>query len=432
MLSCESGGGQTVSRRLPALRHCLVLALCVLLGLSLSGCAGLGRLDQARKLYYNGQPDAALAALDSRSVGSRNRLLGRLDAGLIAHMDGQYARSRDAFFEAVAIIDQLDKVSVSEQTTALVVNDWATSYRGEYSERLWIHTFQMMNFLLLDDPQGAAVEARQALQLFEQYGQSLRDDWFTRTLIATSFAAAGQYDSAHIEYAKLIDDLPPAYGIGYQASLNALRAGRFDAAKRYAPGVSAAAARADGELVVFVSQGQMMRKVAGDLLVPPSTRLSFPFYPERIAGPVAVQASVDGRPAYSPSSSGSGPGVRVDVVATELVNVARSSLDARGKALAARQALRAGTKYQISRAAGRQNEVLGAAVTAVMFLLEQADTRSWETLPASLAMIRLALPPGRHDLAFTVDDGRSLHQFSLEDVSVATGRTTFRRYALGR
>jgi len=35
---------------------------------------------------------------------------------------------------------------------------------------LWIHTFQMMNFLLLDQAESAAVEARQALKIYADHG----------------------------------------------------------------------------------------------------------------------------------------------------------------------------------------------------------------------------------------------------------------------
>ncbi len=412
-------------------RAVLLLLVCI----SLAGCAGLGRLDEARTQYYSGHPDEALATLQDKEFKGRNRLLSRLDAGLIAHMDGQYARSRDAFFEAVAIIDELDKISVGEQASAAIVSDWASSYRGEYSERLWIHTFQMMNFLLLGDPEGAAVEARQSLKVYGEFGESLRDDWFTRALIATSFAAAGQFASAHIEYARLIDDLPAPYDIDHMAALNALRAGRFDAAETFdASLTSSTAAQANGELIVFVSRGAIPRKLAGDLFVSPTTRVSFPYYPDSVRRPVRVTVQINGGVLGQRVDGAieSSTAASADAVATELVTIARTSLEARAKTIAARQAVRAGTKYQIGRAARREDEVLGAFVTGLLFLLERADTRSWETLPGELIMVRVGLPAGTHDVAFTLDDGGPLRRFGIDSVEVRADRPTFRRFALAR
>ena len=54
-------------------------------------------------------------------------------------------------------------------------------YSGEFSERLWVHTFQMINYLLLDQPEGAAIEARRAVALYEEHGNVLQNDLFTRT-----------------------------------------------------------------------------------------------------------------------------------------------------------------------------------------------------------------------------------------------------------
>jgi len=167
--------------------------------------------------FFSGQPQAALTTLENESVANRNQLLVHLDRGIIAHTAGQYEQSIIALKAAKTLLDKLDFISVREQTASLISNDWVTAYKGEYSERLWIHTFQMMNFLLLNQPEGAAVEARQALQVLDKHGDHLNNDWYTRALIGMSFEAAGKIDSAHIEYKKLLSEAGRDIGLARRA-----------------------------------------------------------------------------------------------------------------------------------------------------------------------------------------------------------------------
>jgi len=172
---------------LRSLRQCTVLFCTVLF---LQGCATSSSISNARNQFYSGQTQAALDTLSSEDVSERDLLLAHLDKGLIAHTSGDYQLSVNAFLSAVALLEKVNYLSVREQTTTLVTNDRTATYKGEYSERLWIHTFQMMNFLMLNDPSAAAVEARQALKLLDKHNSSLNSDWYTRE--AASRAAHGK------------------------------------------------------------------------------------------------------------------------------------------------------------------------------------------------------------------------------------------------
>ena len=119
----------------------------------------------ARDQFRHGSTSEALQTLAEADVSRRDRLLLYLDRGMIAQAAGRYEDSVAAFERATSLIDELDYLSVRDQSAALVSSDWATRYSGEYSERLWVHTFQMLNFLMLDLPQEAAVEARRAVAL---------------------------------------------------------------------------------------------------------------------------------------------------------------------------------------------------------------------------------------------------------------------------
>jgi hypothetical protein len=57
---------------------------------------------------------------------------------------------------------------------------------------------------------------------------------------------------------------------------------------------------------------------------------------------------------------------------------------------------------------------------------DQADLRSWVTLPAKLRIARLALPAGRHDLLLDMVSGGSSRKVKTwENVQVKPGRINF-------
>ncbi|NJL59772.1 MAG: hypothetical protein HC887_09150 [Desulfobacteraceae bacterium] len=68
-----------------------------------------------------------------------------------------------------------------------------------------------------------------------------------------------------------------------------------------------------------------------------------------------------------------------------------------------KEAARVIAKEAMARAFERQNsELLGALFRAVLFISEESDTRSWETLPGALHLIRIPLKPGKYPLKISV------------------------------
>jgi len=401
-----------------SLRHRAALLCAAVL---LQGCAVGGSLYDARTQFYSGQPQAALNTLNTEKVSSRNRLLAHLDHGLIAHTAGEYEESINAFKAATALLNKIDFVGIREQSASLVTNDWVTSYKGEYSERLWIHTFQMMNFLLLNNPEGAAVEARQALKVYTEHGDALKNDWYSRTLMAMSFAAAGKTDSAHIEYKKLLDEIGRDAGVARRAWQNAKRLGREQDAKEFKKVLTskASAAAKKGELVLFVQTGSIPRKVAGEIFLDPELFASFPVYPDIRRANAELSVLAD-------NSNQS-----VDVVTTQLVDVSRKALAARGKQIAAKQILRIAAKKELARALEKRADGFGGLITAALFITEQADTRSWETLPAQLSLVQIPLDAGTHDIKLIVRTGSRQYEVSIPKVDIRSREITYHSVRVG-
>ena len=61
-------------------------------------------------------------------------------------------------------------------------------------------------------------------------------------------------------------------------------------------------------------------------------------------------------------------------------------------------------KYLGTRKVREKNETLGLLTNLVGVLTEQADTRSWQTLPNQIFMVRMPLPEGTHTLKYSFLD----------------------------
>jgi len=62
---------------------------------------------------------------------------------------------------------------------------------------------------------------------------------------------------------------------------------------------------------------------------------------------------------------------------------------------------------------------------SLLFLLEEADTRAWETLPGQLTLVRVPLDAGTHDLRLDIDS--NAYSTSLGSITIRPGQRVFRR-----
>ncbi len=387
--------------------------------LFLSGCATTP-LDKARKQFRQGHPEEAIATLENPdSHSNRSLLLFFMNKGLIFHRLGQYENSAREFLRASKLIQSQDYISLSEQTTTLLSNDWLADYKGEYSERLWVHSYQMMNYLLLGQYQSAAVEARQALKELEKHPQALQQDWFTRVLIGLSFESVGKINDAYIVYKKLALDRPDDTSVARQLHWYAQRLGLSKDKEKYKALVPQKLRALNpskmGELIIFFSHGYIPQKVSGEIYAPPDIRISFPRY----------QDSMSLSPALLVQSAGKD--IPFTAIATNLGTVARASLDARGKAIFAKHAIRIGVKHSVVHSLRKNDEAAAELLNILFFLLENADTRGWDTLPGNLVMLRIPLKPGTHNVVVSTKHNPIQEDtYALDNLSIRPGQRLYR------
>ena len=380
----------------------------------LNGCAG--RLNKASQEYYAGQPREALTLLDKgESFGNRNELLFLMEKGLVLHQLGNYRQSAEQLLQAAQLIDQFYYISLSEQASALAVNDWLTRYKGEYSERLWVHSYLMMDFLLLGEYDSALVEAKQALKVLGRHQEALKDAYFTRALIALCFANLGEDNDAYLEYRKLAQDLPDPAPVARDIVNLAGRLGMPDEVEKYRPYVTGSIAAEGSELVLFVANGRIPRKQPGNFVLPPSIRFSFPYYQE--------QHTVLPWLRIEPPAAGT-----LQPLSSDLGLVAQASLEARRLEIVVRETARAAAKEAAAQSVGKDHgSAAEIAVRLGLLLLEEPDVRCWQTLPGRLTLLRIPLAPGSHHLTLRVSGGPGGdRKIPLPDIELRAGQRVFR------
>ena len=80
--------------------------------------------------------------------------------------------------------------------------------------------------------------------------------------------------------------------------------------------------------------------------------------------------------------------------------------------------------------AKKENKILGAVVNLAGVLTESADTRSWQTLPNQIFMVRMSLPAGTHqlNLSFLNANGNVRKSETLQEIKVSSNQISFLNY----
>ncbi|HEU0265163.1 MAG TPA: hypothetical protein VFR01_05495 [Geobacterales bacterium] len=429
----------------------------VTLALLLSGCASYrSTVDHLRLTSEAGHFDEALTTLSSSSLAHRDkdRFLFLAEKGMLLHLAGNYAESNDAFDAAEQRADELFGISVSNELKGMVINDTQTEYGGEDFERVQINYFRALNYLALNDLEGALVECRKVDHLLsvisDRYeGKNIyREDPLARYLSAILYEASNDQNNAFIDYRKAYelyrDDERHLYGVSIPPPLlddllrSAVAAGLRDEALEYrqlfnrkeekrAPGVTN-----DGELVVIINNGWVPRKVRKNIFVPvpspphlPPVKISIP----EMQGPPPlvdhVEGVVDGKALASSQ--------RIEQIASVAINnlqdrIGRIVVKTVARIVAKQIALEAAVHAVDNKKGGGAALLTRTILQIGVNLSEQADIRSWTTLPYEAQFLRIPLPAGVHQVELRLLDstGTELERRQLPEVNIAPRKKTFR------
>lgn len=386
-----------VGKKIPALCAALLLVA------TLSGCATysdwVGHMEAD---ISRGQPDKALKVLE-KHASSKDEVLYLLNRAMLQRMAADYEASNASFEAAKALISRLSATSVSEQGGALTVNDMMRSYTGDYYEQILIHVFEALNYLAMNQPDQARVEALQLDVKLKQHGDNSNfEDGFARYLTGIIYEDLGEWDDAMIAYRQAYDayrrypqqlDMPVPQQLKADLIRVADKVGLDDEARRYREKFDIKSApqipRRDGELVFLLNSGLAPLKRSIEVrAVTQSGQLvtvAMPAYEDRRPTVTAARISVDG-----------------NSTTTDLVeNVDTLAMDALAKQkplILARAIARAVIKTKTSKEVDSRNDALGFMVNLANAITDRADTRSWSTLPNLICLARLPLAAGRHQV----------------------------------
>lgn len=396
-------------------------------------------------------PMADIDKLASNIQGN-DGLLYAQEAGRIAQVAGDFASSKKYYEQAVAAYTAFDdkaKISASDigaTATSLVLNDNAIPYRGPGFERIMLHQYQALNYLFSGDYQGALVEVRRSNELQsseqERYQKSQKSvqamangtvDAEVNKLgqaagtVTSSFLNAysyyttgvlhevlGEPNDAFIDYRKAAQITPDNTYLQQDLVRLAKQLGmpQYDEFKKRW-GDAKLPKAGEGQVVLMVEKG----------FVPEKQALTVPFTIHGNWQTVSL-ATYGPNNSYVPETQVQGLGT---VLKTEpIANIDALAITALKEDLPGtlvRQVARVYAKsemaYQVEKSGKPGNNAADIGSIAMQIfnvVTEQADRRSWLTLPKQAQIGRRYLNPGEYTL--------QLDKAPPTKIDVAAGKTT--------
>jgi hypothetical protein len=421
---------------------------------------------------------------------AQDRLLYLMDRGMTLHLAGRYEDSNRLLQEADEMIDALYTRRVRTEAKAFLLNDTELPYEGDPYEQVMVNVLKALNYALLDRLDEALVEARLVDRRLNGLAdgaapkQAYREDPFARYLTGILYESARDLNNAFIAYRKAYEGYRAARSwlkvpvpSSLQADLLRLtealhletehRAYREEFPNTAWLPVADTASLA--ELVVISYNGRAPRKEDQFLDLPVSfeaLRLVLMTKGALSAGGASGQDrraiesalyGVNGQivrvalPEIVPQPSGiayeevSLRGERGEhwgrsEVVHDVTAVAQRTLADRFSTIALKAVARAAVKYALAEGAGygarsatggNAGPIVGLLVHMIAHAMavasEEADKRSWRTLPAEVQVSRLRVPPGTYRLSVQPVGRRwTLHEAAaVRTVTLTEGRTTF-------
>ncbi len=379
----------------------------VLLSLLLTACVtfSVQQLD-LRNLLVQGQAALALQELESQHVSGRDRSLYELNKGMLLRLAGDYAQSNVLLEAAKQRMKSLSATSITENLAAFLINDATRSYIGQPHEHLLLHAYKALNYIALNDISGARVEMLQADAKMRNWTASkdlegVKASAFVRYLSGLVYELNREWSDALIAYRK-------AYKVYTEKSLSIplylqkdlLRLTSYQGLDNEHKDLLAEFGEIDwptmselqrqSEVIVVYHQGVVSAMREHSIYsysnqLKNQIKISVPYYLPISQQPYAVRVSI-------------GKQQGTTLLSENIEQLVRDNLAARMPAITLRTVARAVVKKQTADKARKDNALAGFLADITAIVTESADTRSWNTLPASIQIARFAVPPGEHQL----------------------------------
>lgn len=431
-----------------------------------SGCATSSifvpyplQMTPIKRQLSSGDTTQVLQELD-RHRHDADKVLYLMERGRAAQISGNYQASIDDFKEVINAFKTQDEKARFTVTggvatgAAFMTNDNALPYTGQDYERVFVYQLQALNYLFVNDVDAALVEVRRAnleqQAALEKHGKeiaaaekknrqalaqnsrfmdsfnSLQDaagrvknsfqNAYTFYISGLIYEATGSDNDAYIDYKKALEIYPDNVSLQRDVLRLARKLSMQDDLEQYGKQYPIEVPKQPpntGEVVVLFEAG--FAPVKHEIKVPiigigRIYAVAFPTYGEAWHAPssLTVYDSVEHERVGSTE-----PIVSVQALAAKALHEALPGM-------LVRQVFRLVAKRQMADQSRRAFGDLGElAMIITNVVSENADQRSWLTLPNNAQIFRGYLPLGRHTLQLQGGGGNS-----SVVINVAAGKTT--------
>ncbi|MDC9525445.1 adenine DNA methylase [Pseudoalteromonas sp. Angola-30] len=418
------------------MRQSIILSVCFIL----SGCSTIGfndlfndyasQMTPVRNAIQNNNIEQAQSLIANNSKLHSSYLLNQLEQARLKDLANEQSLSQQQFENVYAQVQtkrEAAKIQLSaglEQSNALFTNDSAITYVPPAYEMSMLHSYKALNYVYNSDLEGALVEIRRAnkvqvdaladnktqindtIEQAQQHYPSMSNvtrgikngfqNAFTFYLSALLYQSDKQYDDAYIDYKKALEIQPDNHYLQQDVMRLAKKQGfnqdleEFE--RRFSPLKPLHANH--GEVVILVEQGLVPKQDEFKLRLPIYTSggdarfysLAMPVYKDN-----AFIANINGVN-IGPQNLELNPLVHIEALAAK-------TLEQQIPARVSRQVLRLVAKEKVRAELARSTGDVGNIIANIYNLAsEQADTRSWLTLPNQISMARSSLNAGSHTL----------------------------------
>lgn len=468
----------------------LVLLLPCFLLLLPTGCAPkVSRYTLVENSLREGDAIAAdhIITQAEDEYGSESSVLYHMDRGMMLQLAGRYEESNIYLEQADEQVEDLYTRRLRTEVKAFLVNDTELPFEGEPFEQVAVNIVKAINYALMKDWDEALVEAQRADHRLNVLADRVDDktkyheDPFARYLSGVLYEVAGDLNDAFIAYRKAYEGyrsaqswshtpVPSILGPDLLRATEALHLSQEHESYREEFGEIEWRPWDEikdlAQLVVISYNGRAPKKVDQFVDLPISLEaLQLVLLTKSVTGPdsdsdkriaESILYGLSGRvvrvalPKLVPQKSQvvhsvvtlSGPLGSAEAtteLAYNLTATAEKALDDRFVAIATKSVARAATKFALaegaqhgaSRAAGRDAAWVGLVVGIIAKTLavasEEADKRSWRTLPAHIQIARLWVPAGDYRLRIQAvnEQGNEVIKESLYPVTLKPGQAHF-------
>ncbi|MCS7231776.1 MAG: hypothetical protein RMJ67_06535 [Elusimicrobiota bacterium] len=429
--------------------------------------------------------DALIEENKLKEYGEKNALLYWLDKGIVLHYAGRYEDSILAFNKAEKLAEELYTKSISEEAASFLVSDNAKSYYGEDFERIFINVFQALNYLFLHKYESALVEARKVdhklKTLQVDYGGKnvYKEDAFMRYLTGLLYESQNEFNDAYVSYAKSLKEyeinkkiydfetpqdlifrnLKLTKKLGFKEEFEEI-------VKKYKLNVNykdIVDDKSTGEIILFHYNGFAPYKIdhyievtfgeswvyVGSVQVEGDAQKDVQKAKQIARGIASDEQFLVAFPKFVPSES------KIKYAILEVLNdkkevlsshksflvedidkIAIKSLEDRITKIRAKAIARAAIKYALSRSVSQRltensdelsKWLVKKALQTASVVTEQADKRSWRTLPKQIMLTVANLKPGTYSLEIKFYDVQNnlVMKKTIDNVNVLAGKKTF-------